>query len=201
MVCGADWFAMAELDPRLIRMRARQFHGLQGGRQVAVAVFFQMTAQTWLATRSELWTGLGGAAAFFFYIGLLAIADRHYARFGRVVPPSPPRWAFFVFIFAVNIFLPMPTNGFPNLVWSALAGAVLWLAWACRPFRWHHLLTSAATLYLAFGGGASTEAGDLAWLAPGMWAFTSARAIGGVLDHRLFVRAMRQTRTLAAEAS
>ena len=46
MVCSADWSAMDELDPRLIRMLARHFNDLQGRRMIAIALFSQITAMT-----------------------------------------------------------------------------------------------------------------------------------------------------------
>ena len=192
---------MADLDPRLIRVLARHFAYLQGLRLIAIAVFLQSIAQLWLATHSELWTMAGGAAASGLHLALLHASDLYYARFGRVVPASLPRWSFHVFIFSVTFLLPMPLRGFPNLVWIGLSAVPLWVAWDCRPYRWHHLLTCVAMLYVAFGRVAYREAGDLAWMAPRMWAFSSALVITGVLDHRLFVGTMLQTRVAAREVS
>jgi hypothetical protein len=201
------WFAvqtglqMAELDPRLIRMVARHFHDLQGGRFIAIGLFFEITAQTWLATRSEAWTMLGGIGAFLLLVVTIGVLDRYYARFGRVVMPRFSDWMKLLAGPAIAFLLPWPISGFPNFVWSALAAGTLWIAWDCRPYRWHQLLTAAAMLYVALGRLAFPEAGDVAWLAPRMWALSSALAIAGTLDHRLFVRAMRQSRALATEAS
>ena len=192
---------MVRLDPRLIRMLARHFPDLQGLRLIAVSVLLQAVAHVWLATHSELWTIVGGVPVFVLYLGLLGVVDRYYARFGRVVPTSPPRWAGPVFIFLVTFFLPMPRYGFPNIVWTLLSPIPLWVAWDCRPYRWHHLITSASMMYVAFGRLADPNAGDLAWMAPRMWVFTSALAITGLLDHRLFVTTMVRTRALATEGS
>jgi len=192
---------MAELDPRLIRMFARHFSALQGLRVVAIAVFLQSVTLVWLTTRSEGWTLVAGAAPFALLLAANSLLDRYYARFGRVVMGRRYRQALFLAGPVMTVLMPFPTSGFPNLVWTTLAFGALWNAWDCRPYRWHQLLVFLAMIYVAFGRVAYPQAGDLAWMAPRMWAFTSALVVAGLLDHRLFVRTMRQTRAPAAEPS
>jgi hypothetical protein len=165
-------------------------------------VCWQPSAQAWLATHSALWTMVAGACGFGFFLALIALLDRYYARFGRVVMTKQlPEWARWLLPIAVSFLLSMPSCGFPNLFWIVVAAGPLWIAWDCRPLRWHHLLPAVAMLYVAFGRVAFPDAGGYAWMAPRLWALTGAFAITGILDHQLFVRAMRQTRALAAEAS
>jgi hypothetical protein len=201
MVCSADWFAMVESDPRLTRMLARHFPSLQGLRLIAVSVFLQSMAEVWLFTRSQLWTWVGGLGASLLFLSVIAILHRYYIRFGRVVPSSPPRWVFHLFVLFVAIALPLPSFGLPNVVWAVLSAVPLWVAWDCRPYRSYHAATSAAMLYVAFGRVAYPNAGDLAWMAPRMWLFTSVLAVCGVLDHRVFMKAIQSSRVQAAEAS
>lgn len=201
MVCSADWFAMDELDPRLIRMLARHFPALQGLRMVAIAVCLQTLTLVWLTTRSEGWTIVAGAVPFALMLAALELLDRYYARFGRVVMGRRYQRALFLAGPVITFLLPFPTSGFPNVVWTTLAFGALWNAWDCRPYRWHQLLVFVAMLYVAFGRVAYPKAGELAWMAPRMWAFASALVVAGLLDHRWFVRTMRQARAPAAEPS
>jgi hypothetical protein len=191
---------MAELDPRLIRMLARHFPHMQGLRLIAISVFLQFVSQKWLATHSELWTMVYVVGVFLVFLAVTRALDRWYARFGRVVRKRSSDWVYVLIGPVVTFLLPFPLSG-PSFVWTILALGELWIAWDCRPYRWHHLLVFVAMLYVAFGRVAYPNAGDLAWMAPRMWAFTSALAMAGFLDYRLFVRAMRQSRALAAEAS
>ena len=194
MVCSADWFAMTDLDPRLMRMLARHFHDLQGLREVAHAIFVQGVSLVWLTTRRQGWTIAAGAVGLPLLLTALSMLDRYYARFGRVVTKRRDGWGLrFAGLFAI-VLLPLSTAGVPSLVWTTLAFGALWIAWDCRPYRSHHLLVFVAMIYVAFGRVAYPDAGDLAWMVPRLWAFASALALAGLLDHRLLIRAMRQTR-------
>jgi len=182
-------------------MLARHFPFLQGLRLIAISVFLQFVSQVWLATHSEPWTMAYGGGAFLALLAVVAVLDRWYARFGRVVRKRSSDWVYALIGPVVAFLLPFPTSGSPSFVWTLLALGELWIAWDCRPYRWHHMLVFVAMLYVAFGRVAYPNAGDLAWMAPRMWAFTISLAVAGTLDHRLFVRAMRQSRVPAAEAS
>lgn len=87
-------------------------------------------------------------------------------------------------------------------VWLATHSELWTMAGGPAAFLLYVALLNVPHLYYArFGRVAYPEAGDLAWMAPRMWAFSSALVLTGLLDHRLFVGAMRQTRVAAREAS
>jgi hypothetical protein len=192
---------MAEMDPRLVRIMARHYTDAQGLRYIAIAVSCQAGAEVWFATGSDGLTLLSAPPLFAVFFVLIRVVDRYYSRFGRVILPGPPGWVRMLTIVLITVLLPLPSSRLPNIVWTLLSAVPLWLAWDCRPYRWHQLLVCVAMIYVAFGRIAYPEAGDLAWMAPRIWAWTSALVIAGLLDHRLFVRTMRQTRVPAAEPS
>jgi hypothetical protein len=163
---------------------------------------YQFAASTWLATGSSPWrTVAAGFAALGVLLVPMLIIERHYQGFGRVVSERRSRWwpglIFGCGLYILRMqFLLLPQ--FPNLVPLALAAYAAWLAWDCRPYRWHLLLIAAAALYIAFGSVGAPE--GFGWIATRLWALTLADIIAGTLDHVVFVRLMRG-RGLAPELS
>ena len=201
MVCSADRFAaMTNIDPRRIRMIARHFHDLQGLRLVEGALVLQAIAEIWLRTYNKKWTIAAALVAFLLVRRTRVPLDRYYATLGRVVTRQPGNGARAVFGMAIGLMVSMPPFSMPSLVWTLAAAVPLWIAFDCRPFRWHHVAVAIAMLYVAFGRLDAPGTVLHAWMAPRLWAFTSALAIGGLLDHKLLLDTMRQTRVLTAEA-
>jgi len=174
-------------------MLTRHYVNLQGLRLILLLLCYQVAAWTWLATGSGPWgTGAAGVAAFAVLLVPMLIVERHYQRFGRVVSERRSRWwpglIFGVGLYVLRMqFLLLPQ--FPNLVPLAFAAYAAWVAWDCRPYRWHLLLVAAAALYIAFGSVGAPE--GFGWIAPRLWGLTLAEIIAGTLDHVLFVRLMR----------
>jgi hypothetical protein len=190
------------LDPRAVRMLTRHYANLQGLRMIPLLLCYQFGAWTWLATGSSIWRAwAAGLAALAVFLVPILVIERHYQHFGRVVAEQRSKRASAmaigggVFLLRAQFHV-LPR--FPNIVGLALAAYLAWLAWDCRPYRWHLLLMAAAAIYIAFG---SVDAPDgLGWIARRFWALMLADIVAGTLDHHVFVRLMRG-RTIHVEAT
>ena len=180
------------LDPRAVRMLTRHYYNLQGLRMVPLALLYQLAASTWLGSGSEL-RMYGAAAAGLAVLAVpMLIIERYYRSFGRVLQSQRSSIRAGIFVAGSVLFLRSQGHWLPqvpNLICLAVAGYLAWLAWDCRPFRWHVLLLAAAATYIAFGS-VGQQGDDLGWMASRWWALTTADLIVAPLDHLLFVRVM-----------
>jgi hypothetical protein len=183
-------------------MMARHFHTMQGLRGVAFALWLQSIAEIWMVTRGSRWTLLGGAASFGVLLIVLGpLLGRYYRSYGRVIiKPRENRLVPWVGPALASLLNVGPAQ-LPDLALMLASILPAWLAWDCRPYRWHWLLAAAAMVYVAFGRVGDYDMWTIAWMAPRFWALSGALAVCGLADHILFVRTMGATRAVAAEAS
>ncbi len=86
----------------------------------------------------------------------------------------------------------------PSYVWLGISVYPLWLVIDGWPWRWYHVLTCTAAVYVAFGRAAAPQT-DYAWMAPRLWVFSLAMIVAAIADHALLVRTMRVTGSAAEE--
>jgi hypothetical protein len=186
---------MQQTAPRLVRLVARHFDDLKGFDVVPLALALAGAGWGWSSTNSRLAMVLAGGAGL--VVGLIAylfVVDS-YHQLGRVATSSRSRvyagWfggATIVLMRLQAAFLPGP-----SVIWFGFGLYWLWLAVDGWPWRWYHVLTCAAAVYVAFGRAAVAHPGDFAWMAPRLWVFSLTWLSTAIADHRLLLRTMRVT--------
>ncbi len=199
---------MNEIDPRLVRLVARHFNGLKGLQTAMLGFILSIADWAWLSSGSMVITAL--AAVYAVLIAIVPVAlygSDYYARLGRVVTDAPAsragafliRW---MTLPTVTLLLRLQDHnlrGFPSLLWLVVSVYPAWLALDGWPYRWYHLVTSAAAIYVAFGRPIDAASTDFAWAASRLWVFGVAVIATGIADHFLLVRVMRPTDYAAEE--
>jgi hypothetical protein len=186
---------MADSDsPRLVRLVTRHFVDLQGLRIAAFAPLYVVVSLAWVATGRELHVLVWGGCAMVLALVTIHRLDRFYARLGRVRMTGRGNavWRWLGVIAVVLLQAEAHTRpGAPSLVWLVCSAYPLWLAADGWPLRWWHLGTFASMVYVAFGRASYPDPPAFAWMAPRIWAFSSALIVTGIADHYRLLRTMR----------